>query len=50
MIFPKCNIKAIGKNIKWGKGDGNVGEENKDKINGDGEEYQVVGSFIHPCP
>ena len=29
--------------------DGNVGEENQDLKNWDGEECQVVGNFIHPC-
>ena len=39
-----------GKNIKWvkGEGDGNFGGENQDlKRYGVGEEYQVVGKFIH---
>ena len=45
------NVKAVGKNIKWGrgKGDGNFGEENQDYKNGDGEEYQVECNFIHHC-
>ena len=33
------NIRAVGKNIKWGEWEGVVN---------DGEEYQVVGNFIHP--
>ena len=32
-----------------GKGDMNFGEEDQDIKNGDEEEYQVVGNFIHPC-
>ena len=44
------NVKAVGKNIKWGRGevDGNLGEKIKIKNKRDGEEYQVVGHFIHP--
>ena len=44
------NIKALGKNIQWGKGesDRNFEEENQDLRNGDEQEYQVVGNFIHP--
>ena len=40
-----------GKNIKWGKGegDGNFGEENQDLIKWGCEEIKVVGNFIHPC-
>ena len=34
------NIEAVGKNIKWGR--------IKIFKNGGGEEYQDVGSFIHP--
>ena len=30
------------------KGDENFGEENQGLKNGGGEEYQVVGNFIHP--
>ena len=41
------NIGAIGKNN--GDEDGNFEEENKDLKYGGGEEYQVVGNFIHPC-
>ena len=39
----------VGKNIKWGRGERGLkfGEENKDLKNGGGEEYQVVGNFIH---
>ena len=35
------DIKAVEKNIKWGRGAGdrNFVEENQDKKNGDGEEY-----------
>ena len=38
-------IKAVGKNIKLGRGEGdeNLGEGNK----WGGEEYQVVWNFIH---
>ena len=43
------NIKAVGKKIKWGRGEGegNFMEENQDFKNGNEEEYQ--GNFIHPC-
>ena len=39
------------KNIKWGSGadDGYFGEENQDIKKWGGEEYQVVGNYIHPC-
>ena len=45
------NIMAVGENIKWGRGEGNgnFGKKIKIKKNGVREEYQVVGSFIHPC-
>ena len=45
------DIKAVGKNIKWGGGewDGNFGKKIKIKKNGGGEENQVVGNFIQPC-
>ena len=45
------NSEAIGKNIKWwkGDGDGNFAEENKDLKYRGWEEYQVVGNFVHPC-
>ena len=41
---------AVGKNILWGtrEEDGNCWEESQDSENGGGEEYQVVGNFIHP--
>ena len=39
-----CNIKAVGKNIK----DENSRDENKILKNVGGEEYQVVGNFLHP--
>ena len=33
-----------------GEGDGHFGEENHDvKKNGFGEEYKVIGNFMHPC-
>ena len=43
--------KAVGKTIKWGRGEGNGNFWKILKIlkNEDGEEYQVVGNFIHPC-
>ena len=42
-------MKAVWKNIKLGRGEGggNFGEENQDFKNWGGEEYQVVGNFIH---
>ena len=40
------NIKAVGKNIKWGGGEG--GQKIQIKKKWEGEEYQVVGNFIHP--
>ena len=45
------NIKAVGKNIKWGrgKGDGTFGEDlTKILKMGVGEEYQVIGNFLQP--
>ena len=45
------NIRDVGKDIKCGRGDwnGNFREENQELTkNGDREEYQVVGNFIHP--
>ena len=44
------NVKAVGKNIKWEKeeGDGNFGEENQYFKKWGGEEFKVVGNFIHP--
>ena len=43
------NIKAVGKNIKRGKGEGAeiLMKEIMILKNGGGEEYQVVGNFIH---
>ena len=46
---PPYNIKALGKNTKRGKGDGNFRDENQDKNHGVWEEYQLVWNFIHPC-
>ena len=44
------NIKAVGKNIKRGRGEGegNFGEENQDLENGGGDDYLVVWNFINP--
>ena len=44
------NIKAVCKNIKWerGEGDEHFEKDNIDFKNGVGEEYQVEGNFIHP--
>ena len=46
------NIKALGKNIKLGKRErGRTFFRRKLRLikkNGDGEEYQVKGIFIHP--
>ena len=36
------NIEAVGENIKWGRGDGDCGEENQDK-----KKHPVVGNLIH---
>ena len=43
------NIWAVGNNIKWGRGNGvgNLGKKSRFYENGGGEEYQVVGPFIH---
>ena len=43
-------IKAVGKNIRWGRGegDGNFGKKFTIEKNGGGEEYQVAGNFIFP--
>ena len=42
------NIKAARNNIKWGRGEEwKFGEENQNLNNGVGEEYQVVGNYIH---
>ena len=47
---PSFDIKAVGKNIEWGRGegDGHFGEKAKILKKDSGEEYQVVGNFIHP--
>ena len=43
------NIWVVGKNIKWGRGEGDGNFEKKMKIkSGVGEEYQVVWNFIQP--
>ena len=46
------NIDAVGENIKLRRGEAkrtdNSGKKIKIKINEGGEEYQVVGTFIHP--
>ena len=46
------NIDAVGENIKCRRGEAkrtdNSGKKIKIKINEGGEEYQVVGTFIHP--
>ena len=44
------NIKAVEKNIQWGRGEGkgNFGEENQDLENGGGSNYLVVWNFINP--
>ena len=44
------NIKTVGENIKWkeGKGMEILGKKIKVLKNGGGEEYQVVGNFLHP--
>ena len=42
-------IKAVGR-ISSGENGKGTGEENKDfKNNGGGEEYKILGNFIHPC-
>ena len=43
----KCGKREWGKNIKWGRGEGDLKilEENKDFKNGGGEEYVLI---IHP--
>ena len=43
------NIEAVGKHIKWGKGTESLGMKIKILKSEGGEEYQVVGNFIHPC-
>ena len=44
------NIKAVGKIIKKEKGViENLGKKIKIKNMGGGEEYQIVGNYIHPC-
>ena len=45
------NIEGVGKKIKWRKEDEhrNFGKENQDLKTWGGEEYQVIGNFIHPC-
>ena len=44
------NIKMVGKNIKGGRGTEIFGKKIQDlKKNAGGEEYQVVGNFIHTC-
>ena len=49
-LVSQFDIKALGKNIEWGKeeGDENFLEENKDLENWGGEDYQVEGNYIHP--
>ena len=44
------NIEAVGKNIKYGRGErnGNFGEENQALKRRGGEEYQVVGTLYTP--
>ena len=42
------NIKAVGKNIKMGKGMEILGKKIKIFKNGGGEEYQVVRDFYTP--
>ena len=48
-----CNIKAFLKKIKLGGGDGSGkifwDEKERYKKYEGGEEYEVVGNFIHPC-
>ena len=46
-----CDIEAVGKNIKWESRDGGrkYREGNIDTKKRGGEEYQVVGNFLHPC-
>ena len=41
------NIKAVGKNIKWGRRR-KFGEESENLKNVGGEEYRVIGNYIHP--
>ena len=47
-ISSSFNIEAVGKIIKWVRGEENFGEENQDSKNGGRKEYHVVGNFIHP--
>ena len=42
------NIKDVGKDIKKGNGTENFKKKIRILKNGSGEEYQVVGNFIHP--
>ena len=44
------NIKAVVKNIKWGRGevDKIFVEDDPDFKNGGGEGYQVAGNLKHP--
>ena len=40
---------AVGKNIKWGRGEGALKVQRKSRLkNLDGEEYQVVENYIYP--
>ena len=47
-ISSSDDFKAVGKNIKWGTGEGGLKIWGR-KSNAGGEEYQVEGDFIHPC-